>query len=262
MNSWLPRKSKTYFDDPPAVPPVSPPPPPPPLPPPAGKLFTQADVDKIVQDYRVNMQKTIKEQTERLEVLQNTANLTAAEKEELKQTLENLSNQHKTEAQRQADAAEKAKKKYESDLALEQSEKKKYQTGYHNLIITNAITVGAAVSKAADPSGNQLKMMLLPQAKVVEQVGEDGKPTGNLVAVVPLNYTDPKTKKAVSVELPVAEAIAKMSELDEYANLFLIDGRPGVGGNSGAGAGGKSGHIDWSKLTPKEHREARREALK
>lgn len=255
ITSWL-RKAKTYFDGDPTVPPVSPPPPPPP--PVPGRTFTQADVDRMMTDFRQGLQKTNKEMAERLEQLQNTANLTAAEKEELKQTLENLSNQHKTAEQQRAEAADKAKKKYEADLSAVNTERDKYRVGYHNLIVSTAIQAGAIASKAA--SAAQLTMMLLPQAKVVEELDESGKPTGNMVAKIPLTYTDPKTKKPVSVELPIPEAIAKMAELDEFANLFLVDGKPGVGGSSGAGPGGKSGNIDWAGLTPEQHRKARKEA--
>jgi hypothetical protein len=264
MTSAFNRKSKTYFDDPPVPPPVPPvsPPPPPPLPPP-GRVFTQAEVDKMMADHRQTLQKTNAELTTRLEQLQNTANLTKAEKEELAQTLETLNNQHKTAAQQQAEAADKAKKKYEADLAATSQDRDKYKTGYHTLIVTNSITAGAVKNNAADKTGKQLQLMLLPQAKVVDELDGEGKPTGHLVAKIGITYLDDKTKKPVSVELPVEEAIAKMATMDEYANLFMVDGKPGVGGSSGAGAKtGTNGTPDFSKMSALEYREWREKQKK
>ena len=92
---------------------------------------------------------------------------------------------------------------------------------------------------------------------MVEEVDDAGNGTGRYVAKLAVDVLDPKTKKMVTLELPIDEAIGEMRKDATNANLFLTDGKPGIGGTGSAGQGGKSG-VDWSKISAKEHRELRK----
>jgi len=248
-------KSFTYFDDPPASPPPAVPPtvPPPPTPPP-GQTFTQEQVNKMMADHKRALQKQNEELVTQLQQLRDNANLTAQQKEELETRIQTLSQQHLTEAQKLQAELETTKKKYKTDTEALTNDSRKWKGSFEKLLVTNAITEGAITHKAAN--AKQLAAMLLPQAKVVEEVDDAGQPTGNFVAKLPVTVLDQKTKKPVTVELPIVEAIGKLREDPENANLFLVDGKPGFGGlNQNAGSG--SGTPDISKMTPAQYREWR-----
>lgn len=243
-------KTRTYFDDPPAVPPPPPPPPPP------AKTFTQADVDKMMAEHRKGLQKTNEDLVAQLETWRNKANLTEQEKADLDARIQTLSQQHLTEAQRLQQQVERAEKKYKEETEALTQDSRKWRGSYEKLLVTNGILAGAQKHQAAN--AGQLEAMLLPKAKVVEEVGDDGKPTGNFVAKLPVTILDPKTKKMVTVELPIEEAIGEMRKDPTNANLFLVDGKPGFGGDPNVGGGAGGGQVDWAKLTPLQHREMRK----
>ncbi len=244
-------KAFTYHDEPG----TSPPPPPPP-PPPGGRTFTQPEVDKLMAEHRKGLQTQNAELIKQLEELKTTSGLTAQQKEELEARIETLSQQHQTKEQQLAAELEKVNKKYKTDTENLGNETKKWKSAFDNTLIENAILAGATKHTAA--SAAQLKSMLQSRAKVVEELGDDGKPTGKFVVKLPMTVLDPKTKKPVDVELEMIEAIGKMKEDTENANLFLYDGKPGFGGNNAAGGGPGSGTIDWANLTPEQHREMRK----
>ena len=50
-----------------------------------------------------------------------------------------------------------------------------------------------------------------------------------MIAKVEFSDTD-KEGKPVTLDLTIAEAVKRMSEMDEYANLFKSEGTGGVGG--------------------------------
>lgn len=250
-------KIKTYYDDPPAVPPTVPPVPPPPPTPPA--TFTQEQVNKMMADHKRSLQKEREDLVKQLEQHRDTANLTAQEKQALEERIANLSQQHLTEAQKLQAELETTKKKLKTETESLVEDSRKWKESYEKLLVTNSILTGAATHQAANKS--QLEAMLLPKAKVVEVVGEDGKPTGNFAVKLPMTVIDAKTKQPVTLDVDMIEAIGKMREDKENANLFLFDGKVGLGGNNDSiNSGGKG--PDWSNMTPAEHRKARKQSLK
>lgn len=256
MNRFYFRKFRTFFNEPPAVPPVSPPPPPPP---PAGKTFTQDEVNRMLAENKRSLQEQNQQLAADLQKIRDTAKLTQEEKDSLDTRIATLTSQHQTETQKLQGELEATKKKYKTDTEALAAGEKRWRTNFDTLLINNAITVGAAKHQAADPTGRQLQMMLSSQAKVVEVVDDSGQPTGRYQALLPITVIG-KDKKPVVMELPIEEAIGKMREDESNANLFLTDGKPGLGGTGGVGSGGKSGQTNWAKLTPAEHREARKKA--
>lgn len=257
-------KSRTYYDDPvqspPPPPPVSPPhSPPAPVSPPAGKTFTQADVDRIMAEHRKGLQTQNQELATQLEEFRNKANLSETAKAELDAKIQVLQSQHLTEAQKLTQQVEAEKKRLKE---LEDTSKKEVDTwrgNFHDLLVTNSILSGAAKHEAA--FAEQMLDMLKPKAKVVSATDADGNVIPNkYVAKMAVTVIDPKTKQPVTVDLPIEDAIGEMRKDQKHANLFLTNGKPGLGGTGGSGGNGNPGPIDMNNITPEEYR-ARRIAL-
>lgn len=247
------RKFRTYFNEPPAVPPTVPPPPPP------SKTFTQDEVNRLLAENKRGLQEQNQQLATDLQKIRDTAKLTQEEKDNLDARIATLTSQHQTEQQRLQAELETTKKKYKSDTESLAAGEKKWRSSFDTLLVNNAITIGAAKHQAADATGRQLQMMLSSQAKVVEEVDDAGQATGRFVAKLPITVVG-KDKKPVVMELPIEEAIGKMREDESFANLFLTDGKPGLGGTGGTGLGAKSGQTNWAKMTLTEHRKARKES--
>jgi hypothetical protein len=255
-------KSKVvaYFDDG-VSPPVSPPPPPPspPVTPPA-KTFTQDEVNKMMAENRRNLQKAHEDTVKQLEEIRNNAKLTVQEKEDLDVRIQTLQQQHLTEQQKLALELDTTKKKYKTDTEALSGEAKKWQSQFQSTLATTAILEGSAKHQAA--SAKQMIALLGSKVKVVEEVDEAGKPTGRYVPKLPMTVIDPKTKKPVDVELDVIEAIGQLRTDPEYANLFLVDGKPGLGGNNANLGGGNGSTPDFSKMSPADYKVWRKANMK
>lgn len=247
-------KTRTYFNDPPVVPPVSPPPPPPP--PPPVTTFTQEQVNKMLADNKRAVQQQRDDAIKQLEEVRNTVTLTQQQKEELDARIETLQQQHLTKEQQLAADLEKATKKSKAEIENLSGETKKWRSNFENMLVENAIITGATKHTAAN--AKQMQAMLSTQAKVVEEVDEKGVPTGKFVVKLPMNVIDPKTKQPVQVELEMSEAIGKMREDPDNANLFLTDGKPGLGGNNNGKGGGSGGTPNFATMTSEQYIEWRK----
>lgn len=245
--------SRSYYDDPPASPPVSPPPPPPP---PPAKTFTQADVDRLMAEHRKGLQTQLQDAVKQLETVRETANLTQQQKDELDARIQTLTQQHQTKEQQLAAEVEKVNKKYKSDTETLAQEGNKWKSSFNNLLVENSIILGAEKHKAA--STKQMIALLGSKAKVVEEVDDKGQATGKFVVKLPMVINDAKTKQPVALELDIVEAIGKMREDPENANLFLTDGKPGLGGNNNNAAGGGGGGGFNPSMTPAQYAEFRK----
>jgi hypothetical protein len=101
---------------------------------------------------------------------------------------------------------------------------------------------------------------LAPRAKIIEESGDDGKPTSKIV--VDIKDEDSDGKEFTSAYTP-AEAVKRMKELPtRYGYFFKSNIVSGVGGsnNSNPAIGG-NGQVDMAKLAknPVEYRRLRKE---
>lgn len=233
---------------------VSPPPPPPPAspPPPPAATFTQEQVNKIMAENKRALQQQNADLVKQLEDLRAASGLTQQQKDELDARITTLQQQHLTKEQQLSGELEKVNKKYKTDTEQLTQVGQQWQNRFTTLLVTNAILEGSTKHQAA--SAKQLTAMLASQVKVVEEVDEAGKPTGNFVPKLPVTVIDGKTKKPVVVELGVVEAIGKMREDPDFANLFLFDGKAGLGGNTQTGGGGTGNTGFRADMTPEQYR--------
>lgn len=242
------RKTGILFNepgDPPPVPPVSPPPPPP------AQVFTQEQVNKLLAENKRTLQAQNAEYAKQLEELKQSSNLSATEKEELAARIEQLSQQHMTEKEKTQHEIDKAKKKYETDTAALQEAGKHWQGQYQGLLIENAVIAGATTHKAAN--AEQMLDLLKQKAKVVPILDEaTGQPTGKFTVKLPVKVLDPKTKAPTIVELDAVDAIGKMRDDPSNGNLFMFDGKTGLGGNNVPTPGTNTDSINVKDMTSEQ----------
>lgn len=124
-------------------------------------------------DHRKTLQSTNKELIERLEAERQNANLSKEQKEELETRINTLSQQHLTKEQQTAEEFNKLKKKYETETKTLIEKEVIWKNRFETLMVDNGLAVGASEHGAR--SAKQLQMMFRNQAKVVEEVGDDGK---------------------------------------------------------------------------------------
>ena len=258
------RKTFTFYNDPPAVPPTVPPtvpPPPPPPPPAAGKTFTQDEVNRMMAEHKRTLQENNAALVTQLEELRKNTALTQQQKDELDTRIQVLSQQHLTEQQKLQLQLDQATKKAKTEAETLAQEAKTWKGAFEGTMIENAVLAGSSEHKAVN--AGQLLDLLRGKAKVVQELDASGQPTGKFLVKLPVKVVNPKTKAAEILELDAVEAIGKMREDPSNGNLFMFDGKTGLGGtnhpnNTAAG----DGTPDFSKMTPSEFRAWRDKEMK
>jgi hypothetical protein len=206
------------------------------------KSFTQAELDKLF-DKRFAREKQEKEVLiTKLKGLEQSAGLSAKEKEELSGQIEALQNSMLTKEQQAANE----KKNLEQKWANEHKKAKEEAEGWKNRF--ERTTIRRSMRDAEDSVGvqehGQLASMFENKTRLEEEKDEDGKPTGEFVAMLKFDAKDKEGKK-VTFDLKVDEAFEKMRELGMHKNIFKHDARPGTG-EPGGGKAGKN--VDPSKM--------------
>jgi hypothetical protein len=202
-------------------------------------VFTQDEVNKMMAEHKRTLQQENAQLVKQLEEIRSNANLTQQQKDELDARITTLQQQHLTKEQQLSGELEKVSKKYKTETETLANEAKKWQSQFHTTLATQALLEGATKHQAAKAS--QIIAMFGHKVKVVEEVDDQGQPTGRFVPKLPMTVLDPKTKKPVDVELDVVEAIGKLREDPDYSNLFLVNGVPGIGGSPSANGNNKAG---------------------
>ena len=155
--------------------------------------FTQEQqlaVDRIVAQRLTDEQKkwSAKSQSTiaQLQELQKKASTTEEDKALLQNQIENLQAQFSTKEQQLSHEVKNWETKYNNDIKAKATEAARWRAEYESNVTDVAIVSAAAAAKAFNPS--QIKALLGPNTKVVEQVGQDGKPTGRMIPLV--DFTD------------------------------------------------------------------------
>jgi len=236
---WL----NVYADDdpPPAGDPPAGDPSPPAGDPPKGdgpdevKVFSQKDVDRIVQS---RLKKTTDEQKKligEINALKAKSDLTTEERKEWEERLETLNNSLLSEQELRAKELKRKEQEFTNVISEKDSEISKWQTMFTTSTITRALTDAAVEHKAFHPE--QIVSLLDRKTRLVEDL-HDGKPTGRLVPKVRFEDTDDKGKP-VTLDISPSEAIKRMTEIGKYQNLFEGKGTGGVGQRNHADGGKK-----------------------
>lgn len=210
--------------------------------PPAGsgageKVFKQADVDRIVKD-RLKNERTEKEKLIKdLQTLQQSASLTAEEKETLASRIESMESSLRTKEEQFALEKKKSEDKFKTELEKVSGDRDIWRTRFDSSMKKRSLLDAAVENNVEEPS--QIIMMFESLTRLEEVVDSAGKGTGDFTTKMKFMGIDPESKKPKEYDLPPSEALAHMRENGLHKNLFKHGATPGTG-QGGGGQGGKA----------------------
>lgn len=218
-----------------------------------GKKFSQDDVNKFVADEKRKLKIAQDKLVAELEAVRSKATLGAQDKEELEARIEAIKSESMTKEELLKQEKDRGEKKLKADLDAKAKEADTWKTRFTQATITRSITDAAIANDAFSPK--QIVAQLVTNTRLVEELDESNKPTGEYVAKVKITETD-KDGKPVTLDLPVTEAVKKLSENTDFANLFKGKGTGGTGGQN-RGGGKASSLAELAKGDPAAYRAAR-----
>lgn len=214
---------------------------------PSGKVFTQEQVDKLIDQRFGKLKGTNERLVSQLEEIKKNSSLTAQERDTLQLQIDELNSSLLTKEQQATQEREKLEKKYKTETERLNQENSLWKNRFTESTIKRAITDAAVSAGAEDPS--QLVLMFSTSARLEEEKGPDGKPTGNFVPRMKFQGLD-EENKPVNLDLPVAEAITHMKGKGLHKNLFKHGANSGTGKESGGQSGAGT---DTTKMPLREN---------
>lgn len=252
MNTRMMSKSwYTVFEDPPAPPPPAPSPAPPA--PPPDKTFTQEQVDTMVSETAKKHQTQAQKALEELDAIKTKAQLSETERVELNERIDTMKNQLLTKEELAKKDKDKLLANHTDELKLVTIERDSWKSRYTESTIIRNITDEAVANKAFVPE--QVVNMLWNDTNLIPVLDSDDKPTGELQARVKFPDVDKEGKPCI-LDLTIAEAVKRMTEIEKYYNLFKGEGTGGMGLNNRPS--GKNLDIRKIATDPAAYREARK----
>jgi predicted RNase H-like nuclease (RuvC/YqgF family) len=215
----------------------------------------------MMADHKRTLQENNAALVTQLEELRKNSALTQQQKDELDARITTLSQQHLTEQQKLQLQLDQATKKAKTEAETLAREATQWKSAFEGTMIENAVLAGSTEHKAVN--AGQMLDLLRGKAKVVPELDGAGQPTGKYLVKLPVTVTDPKTKAKQVMELDAVEAIGKMREDPANGNLFMFDGKTGLGGtNHPNNTAPNDGTPDFSKMTPGQYQKWRKENMK
>lgn len=216
------------------------------------KKFGQAEVNKILAKERRNAQNKINARIAELTAAKESKTATEQEKAALQVRIEDLQRSIQTKEQLATEKLAKIQSESKAELERVAKERDEWRTRHEDSLLLGDLANAANEEGAF--STEQLVALLRPKSKVIHVVGEDQKPTGELVVKVYETATDKDGKKSVLVLTP-REAVKRMKEnTSVFGNLFKDNLKGGLGGTNQAP--GRPVAIEDVK-TPEEYRKNR-----
>jgi len=215
------------------------------------KNFTQDEVNAIMAKEKRKTQEAQKQLLDQLEQAKKIAKEGTDGRVDLEKRIDELQKLTMSAEERSRQKETKLQKQFEDQISSLNSDRDEWKNRHTDLLVSNAILRAASTNKAVEP--NQLLKMLKNDVRVVQN-----EENSNFEIRMNLLDTD-KDGKPIELDLPVDEAVKRMTELPHYGNLFEGGKAGGVGGNNQQGKG--SGKIDIAKLAredPVAYRELRR----
>lgn len=209
----------------------------------------QAYVNTLLANERRKLQTKNEELITQLETQKLSASTTAAEKEALETRIESLRNEFATKEEMAKKDTDKRIKELETAKTAAQKKADANWSLFADYKVKNDLTQAGVQGKAFDPE--QIVAILGPAAKLVEETGDAGKPTGVFSTRVRLPGTN-KDGQSITLDLSPPEAVKYLAEKPEkYGNLFVSGANGGLGG--GTQNRNTDGNPDPSKMSTAEY---------
>lgn len=222
-----------------------------------GKVFTQDDLNRfLAEDRRKHEQKIAKLESDLQGALTNSK-LTADERSSLESSLSDLRKQFRSVEQEAVEEKRRIESEYTNRVKQLEEEKSAWQRRYTESTIQRALT--DAANKHGAYNTDQIISQLWNSTRMVEIVGDDGKPTGVSEPMVDLFEINPDSGERVTTQRTPEDALKRMSELPQYANLFKSNVASGLSAASATGRlkPGSNGQVDVKKLSHDEYMKIR-----
>lgn len=214
----------------------------------------KVDVEKLIKENE-ELKKSRSRYEAELEATRKKQTISATDKERV----DKLLSEERARFKSQEQLAREERERIASEASAKQQELIEDRDGWKNkytgTIKANALTDAAVKTDVYNP--RQVVILLDNWTRVVP-VLDEGKETGEYEVRVNLPSVDEKGKP-IQLDLSPVEALKKMSETDEYANLFKSE-RKGGFGTSGNGGGAES--LTRAQMADPEIYRARRKAQK
>ena len=220
------------------------------------KTFTQDEINKILAQEKRKHQNVTQKALNEVEALRKKSSLTEKERHELDDRVEQLRTSLLTEQEKAKREADKLRRQHRERVTGLESERDTWKTRFTDSTIERSITDAAATNNAFNPK--QIVAILGRDTRLVEDLDDQGVPTGTLVPKVRFKDKD-KEDKSVVLELSPSEAIKRMKEIPEFLNLFKVEGTGGVGLRSQPS--GKKLDVRQLAKDPAAYRKAKAEGL-
>ena len=220
-----------------------------------GKNFTQEEVNTMMASDRKKHQGQTQNALNELQALQAKMDLTTSEREDLEKRVDSLQATLTTKEEQSAREQEKSKKASAKEVETLTGERNTWQKRYTDSQISQAITTAAVTNKGINP-GHFISE--LSSKSRLEETMVDNKGTGEFKVVVALPTKD-KDGKDVVLQLSANDAVKRMQDMTEHANLFEGTGKGGQGGNNAdVQKKGQSDIQEMIRSDPKAYQEARK----
>lgn len=190
---------------------------------------TQKYVNSLLAEEKRKGQTATHKAVTELETIRNQAGTTAAERDRLNERIEELQNQHVTEKELTAKDLKKKETAQAAKLKAAEDEAARWKDLFNTTTIKRSIVDAALVKEHKAHNPQHVVNMLAPVTRLVEEMDEDNKPTGEYIAKAKVRTV--KDGKPTVLEMTVTEAVKFMSEQEEHAPLFDSGVSGGLGGN-------------------------------
>ncbi len=228
------------------------------------KTFTQEQVNSInkkEREKRETAEASLVETQKIMESLKNQSTMSAEESKKLNEKIEELETKNLSSEQKAARALENAQKKTEEEINTLKEQGKVWQERFSKqrveTDILKASEGGEKKAKALNP--NQLIDLLAHRVTLEPVKDDEGNETGEFNSTIPDFRDTDKDGKELKVKMTIIEAIDRMREMEEYANLFANEKVGGLGIFGNKNKSKKTTDEQIEKMSGDEYIEARKE---
>lgn len=217
----------------------------------------QAYVNSLLAEDNRKAKEKIEKHVTQLETQRNLAGTTAAEKERLEAQIEELRSTYTTEKEMTEKERKKQDAKREKEINDAKAEANTWKTRFTKTQIKRALVDAASVKEHKAINPNHIVALLSEDTRLVEDMDEEGKPTGDYVAKVKIRTI--KDGKPQTLDLIATEAVKFISEQEEHAGLFDSGVSGGLGSNPNRPRKGVSSDPNSPPIDQAAYRQWRKE---
>lgn len=190
------------------------------------RTFTTEEVNKIMQKRlrkdAAKAEATIAELTE----MKKVAGLSEQQRSVLQARIDDLAKDVQTKEQMAKEQLEKTRRESEEKNKVLSSERDHWKALFTESLLSRTLLDASTKEKAFN--NDHVIALLRPNAKVVEELGDDQKPTGNFIVKVNQTVVDKDGKKSV-LSLSAFDAVKRMKDDPTCGNLFEETLKGGLG---------------------------------